>query len=709
MILELQTFDYALATKARLLSSAGLWMALPRITKTGTARLLMVADTLGATDVLKGFRDVATPESALPPEVLAYRMQYEGFIQQVVQDVRYMRLFLLMHTNLSMGGIIGTLGAYGIQAQPLEGSIPRPFHNAETGWRTLVDENGSVWGALRSRPTQGGIIHPRFLHNLLGLDFPLWATLDITTWPNRRAMRELRQKAAAAGYATGNMASAAEANRVATHVQFYLEAMAQGEMVHMAQLQVLFQAPTQQDLEEHAEMVRGTLPWEMDWCFPPHEIAQSLFEPPTDVDGTPMTTTGATLLAASAMSYRRRTETRGVLLGVDRNQSPVVLDVFDDRNPSYNMVVLGQTGAGKTFATLLMMLRHLLLGVRLIIIDPQGNIDLSFLGPTIAQRSVLGTPQAAINVLDKVHDDLGAQVEMAKSMLSMLGVHSNTPIEYGLLDEALLAVYKQSEAPLLTDLDKEIQTMVGRLQSPRLRETATALSLALGPYCRGSKQALFGSPTTVDLRLEHPVNIFDVSRLPQDGEHSSLRAAMLAVLVASINRGIRRRREEGDSAPILFFVDEMGILMRDPVMASYISQEYKTARARLVGMIVADQDLHSLLGPADPRTGLHHGIPILANAANTLLFKAKDSERERIREHFPMMPGSLVDALPALQRGVCVAKFADEDLLVVHVTPSPLEAVLLSSRLQDRQSAAHLIERILDEVHLVAERSDTDE
>ena len=37
--------------------------------------------------------------------------------------------------------------------------------------------------------------------------------------------------------------------------------------------------------------------------------------------------------------------------------------------------------------------------------------------------------------------------------------------------------------------------------------------------------------------------------------------------------------------------------MRDAVIAEYISTEYKTARGRLVGMIVTDQDLHSLLGP----------------------------------------------------------------------------------------------------------------
>jgi hypothetical protein len=139
----------------------------------------------------------------------------------------------------------------------------------------------------------------------------------------------------------------------------------------------------------------------------------------------------------------------------------------------------------------------------------------------------------------------------------------------------------------------------------------------------------------------------------------------------------------------------MGILMRDPVIAAYISNEYKTARARLVGMIVADQDLHSLLGPEDER-GLHHGVPMLANAANVLIFHQKGSERERVKTFFPALPPSIVEALPSLQRGTCIAQLPD-DLLAVNVIPSRLDRVLLSSRLQDRKRAREIIEEMTKE------------
>jgi DNA helicase HerA-like ATPase len=102
------------------------------------------------------------------------------------------------------------------------------------------------------------------------------------------------------------------------------------------------------------------------------------------------------------------------------------------------------------------------------------------------------------------------------------------------------------------------------------------------------------------------------------------------------------------------------------------------------------------LGPKDEK-GLHHGIPILANAANTLIFNQKDGERERIREHFPSLPETLVNALSVLPRGACIASFPD-DLLVVNILPSQFERIVFSSRLQDRQRAKEIIEQLKREI-----------
>ena len=707
MIVEVFPFDLTTASQSMLVNTAGLWESLPRLCHGSlpVARLLLVADTLEKEQFMEFFRSAATAEDRLPPGVLAYRIEYENYLKRMVQSVRYIRAYLTLNANMEADALAGLLGAYGLRAQVLDHEMPRPFNTAKSVWNVLESERGP-YAMLASVNDQGqAMIHPRMLHNLFSQDFPVYTALHFYTHPQAEVMRMLNQKSAMAVHGAGKtMDSIHEAQVAQAGIQVVSDAISNGESLHTFKLFVLVPGADARELESRLEVVRGALPLKMERVYAPGKLAAQLFsaEALEETDGTPITTSGAALLAGSALSYRRRTATSGVMLGIDRNQAPVILDIFDDRNSSYNTVILGQTGSGKTFATLLLMMRHLLMGVRLIILDPQGNINLEFLGKEVYKRSVVGTSGAAVNVLDIVYDEIGAQVEMAIAMLRLLGVHGDKPLERALLDEALMSLYnpiwgRDLPAPLLSDLHAWMSKRVGQSQSTVVRDVADSLTIALQAYVTGSRAEMFGRQTSMDFSLDRAVNIFDVSRLPQQGMGGNLRSALLSILVANINQGIRRRRWAGDRAPILFFVDEMGILMRDSVVANYISSEYKTARARLVGMVVADQDLHSLLGPKDEK-GLHHGVPILANSANTLIFNQRDSERKMIMEHFPGLPQSLVDALPALQRGTCVSQFADGDLLMVNVVPSRLDQVVLSSRLQDRKLAERLVEQIRKEV-----------
>ena len=367
------------------------------------------------------------------------------------------------------------------------------------------------------------------------------------------------------------------------------------------------------------------------------------------------------------------------------------------------MVVLGQTGSGKTFAITLLMLRHLLMGVRLIILDPQGNIDFSWMGD-IYHKAIIGTSKASINILDIAHDEIANQISTVIAMLGMLGVINQMDrLEVAIMDQVLMDIYKplwgrvsNTQVPTLTAVRSRLNEIkTDQELDPQTRRKAEHLSFALEQYTHGSRADLFGRPTTVDFHLDHAITVYDVSRLPKSGQDEKLRAALLSILVADINQAIRNKRLTGDQVPILFFVDEMGILMRDPVIASHVSSEYKTARARKVGMIVADQDLHSLLGPADGH-GLHHGIPIMANSATTLIFNQKASELARVREHFPDLPEGYVQTLPTSAQGTCICQLPD-DLLQVSVIPSQFELAVLSSKLEDRARAQKIMKQIYKE------------
>ena len=88
------------------------------------------------------------------------------------------------------------------------------------------------------------------------------------------------------------------------------------------------------------------------------------------------------------------------------------------------------------------MLRHLLMGVRLIILDPQGNIDFSWMGE-IYHKAIIGTSSASINILDIAHDEMANQISTVIAMLGMLGVVDQMDrLEVAIMDQVLIDIYQ---------------------------------------------------------------------------------------------------------------------------------------------------------------------------------------------------------------------------------------------------------------------------
>lgn len=709
-ILELTPFDILTADPGQVMAPMGFWASLPRLSRgLATARILMVADSLEREHVIQGFKRVAVPSSQLPQTMRWYKSLYEDFLRQTVQSTRFMKLYLIMDSRLDDESLARLLGTYGVRAAALQEAIPLPFTSGKPAWNRLVTADGWQWAIMRSQLNQVGSAHPQMLHRLFALDFPVWVALDVYTYTTQEATKMLQRKEISARYEKGQGEAQAEAEDVRSAVgTLRYELIRLGAALHTVRLSIVVGAPDSRRLSQRLEMVRGSVGMEMQGWEENVNLMRDIFsaQPATNTNGSFMTSTGLAILSGSALSYRRRTHVTGALMGIDRNQSPVVINVFDDANPSYNMVVLGQTGSGKTFSILLMMMRHLLMGVRLIIVDPQGNVDLSFLGEEIYHKSILGTSTAAINILDMVHEELANQIEGVLAIFSMLEITSGDVIERAILDEVLIDIYKplwnregvsNSDVPTLGAVQRRLkQIAFDESRTNRIQQYASQLAYNLSPYVNGSRADLFGRQTTVDFSLQHPVTVFDVSRLPKAaGKGAGLRSALLSILVADVNQAIRQKRRAGDTVPILFFVDEMGVLMRDDVIASYISEEYKTARARGVGMILADQDLGSLLGQADER-GFRHGETMLANSINTFIFMQESGQLPVVKQHFPSLPHVMLSQLPTMPQGTCIAKLPD-DLLIVSMIASPFEKAVLSSRMQDRKRAQKLMAQMVSE------------
>lgn len=709
-IVEVLPYDLLTADEGRVMAPLGFWAAMNRYARTNTARLLMIADNLRPDDVVRGFEAGAVPLPALPRRVRWYRQQYEDHLRSTTQTTRLMKLYLLLDSQLDGPRLAQLLGTYGVRARPLEGEgVPLPLTGGALEWNRLIAEDGTRWAVVQSTMHQTGSILPNAMHRLFNLEFPVWCALDIYTWPNTDATSLLRQKDASAKYeradSTEKQSNARAARETAAMLQQEMNRL--GAALHNIRLSILVGGDDERELSQRLEIVRGASPLDLLSGEADAAFVEEMFSPapPRDNAGSLLSSVGVTLLASSAMSFRRRGHTAGVQLGTDRNLAPVIFDIFDDAHPSYNTVVIGQTGFGKTFAIQLWMLRHLLLGKRIIIVDPQGNIDLSWLGESY-HRAILGTSAATINVVDIVDEELANQIEMVVARLALLEViNPHHPIQRAVLDAVLMDIYRPiwgkniplAQMPTLRHVQRRLEQMAVDDPLPEIRATAGLLAYTLTPYVVGSRADLFGRATTIDFSLDHPVTVYDVSRLPKE-ELGNLRTALLSVLVGNIDRSIRQRRRNGDTVQTMFFVDEIGVLMRDEVIASFVSEQYKTARSRGVSMIVADQELTSLLGTAD-RRGTRHGRLMLATAITRLIFNQTGGDLPMVRDAFPDIPEELISTLPHLPQGTCIAQLPD-DLLMLDVQPSPFELAVLSSRLQDRVRRQQLIEQFDREARL---------
>ncbi|MCB0079094.1 MAG: DUF87 domain-containing protein, partial [Anaerolineales bacterium] len=508
-IVEIIPYDLQVADESRVMAPLGFWSSLPRYARTGTARLLMIADNLRPADVLAGFTGSAVPAQELPRRARWYRQQYVEHLGTTTQTTRLMKLYLLLDSALDATRMAQLLASYGVRARVLGGaSVPLPFVSGTATWNRLETPDGMRWAVVESGLHQTGALLPNALHRLFTLDFPVWCALDIYTYPSGRATQLLRTKDAAAKYEKGDstehMAQAQGVRQAVATLQAEMGRV--GAALHTVRLQVMVGAEDEKSLQQRLEIVRSTSPLDMLSGESDATVAAEMFSPtpPRRSDGSLTSSVGLTVLASSAMSYRRRGETAGVALGMDRNLAPVILNIFDDKQPSYNVVVLGQTGFGKTFAILLLMLRHLLLGKRLIVIDPQGNVDLSWLGESY-HRAVIGTSEASINILDIVDEELANQIEMVIARLGLLEViNPRHPIQRSVMDEVLMALYRPlwgrdispHQMPTLRAVQARLGQMAETHPLPDIRQTAALLAYNLNPYVSGSRAELFGRATT---------------------------------------------------------------------------------------------------------------------------------------------------------------------------------------------------------------------
>ena len=274
----------------------------------------------------------------------------------------------------------------------------------------------------------------------------------------------------------------------------------------------------------------------------------------------------------------------GILYGVNKsNNSLVILDRFSLHNA--NSIVFAQSGSGKSYAMKVEILRQLMQGTKVIVIDPEReykNLAESVKGTYVklSAKSKEKINPFDLAITSHTRADLSEHAQDLTEVISLMA-EGLTAREKAAVDKAILKVYAQAkkEPPLLEDLYAELKDL-GQLQ---LRER-------LEKYISGSLANVFNAQTNI--KLDNRLVIFDIKDLPE-----SLRQIMMMIIANFVQNQVKVKPEKR-----LLVIDEGWMLLEHEESARFVSGLVRRARKYYLGVSIISQQandfLHSEYGRA---------------------------------------------------------------------------------------------------------------
>ncbi|HVF19500.1 MAG TPA: hypothetical protein VNA14_04570 [Mycobacteriales bacterium] len=381
-----------------------------------------------------------------------------------------------------------------------------------------------------------------------------------------------------------------------------------------AQLLLTVVAPDRAALDDRGTALRNALaPWRADVRLV--AFRQRRAYDATVPGGAPLPGAWRMLDATSAAAsipapLGPTTPTSGVLAGADEaSGAPLLVDRFALHNPA--RLVVGTSGAGKSYATKLEVCRWRVRGAEAVVVDPEG--EFTRLGDVL-QGLVLavGEEPAGLDPVGLATRPGLAAAEGLAVLASVAAALLGGPlsaVDLALLDRALM-VLRADRGHRATMAD-----LLGVLAEVAAHPPFTGSDLAarLSPAASGSLAQLFAA--NPDLDDPPPLVVFDLRSVP-----ARARPAVMACVLAWT---WDRATTGAVATPRLLVVDEAHLLLDDPAAADLLAQFARRARKYHLGVDVVTQRLADFLGnPA--------GQAVLANTATKLLLGCEDHDRAAV-------------------------------------------------------------------------------
>ncbi len=356
------------------------------------------------------------------------------------------------------------------------------------------------------------------------------------------------------------------------------------------------------------------------------------------------------------------TDDHGILYGINRhNDSLVIFDRFD--LPNANSNVFATSGAGKSYTVKLEILRSMMYGTDVFVIDPEN--EYSELCKVVGGSYIPISLQSSfrINPFDLPKAVRGEEAETGEILRSaIINLHglfklmlgTITPSEEGILDKAILDTYALKgitmttkepgvlEPPVLGNLIDVLMTSDG----------GEHMAQTLQKYTQGSFSGLFDKPTNIELQKQ--MVVFQIRDL-----EDVLRPIAIYVVLNFLWNSIR-----ADLKKRMLIIDEAWNLMQHEDSARFLYGLIKRARKYYLGVTTITQDVDDFVNSP-------YGKPIVTNTSMQLLLKQSATAIDQLQKLFYLTEGEKYLLLSSgVGQGIL---FADKKHVAIQIMASPEE------------------------------------
>jgi len=360
------------------------------------------------------------------------------------------------------------------------------------------------------------------------------------------------------------------------------------------------------------------------------------------------------------------TSEEGILYGINRhNNTLIIFDRFSLENA--NTVVFAKSGSGKSYASKLEILRSMMLGTDVIVIDPENEyknladaVGGSVFKISLDSQNHINPFEIPIIPKDETPGDVLKSHFLNLAGLIKIMIGDIAPEEEGVLDLAIQETYasrnivpdkdfSNATPPLLEDLYTVLQNMDG----------GKGIAQRLLRFTKGSYSGFTNKPTNIDIK--NRLIVFSIRDLEEE-----LRPIAMYIILNYIWNIIRAEFKKR-----LVFIDEAWWMMKYPDGASFLFGLAKRARKYYLGITTITQDVEDFMSSP-------YGRPIINNSSLQLLLKQSPATIDVVAKTFDLTEA---EKNLILESGVGEGLFfAGLRHAYVYIVPSPFEDQIVTTK-----------------------------